>query len=104
MQIKSRVFFIAKSRQVKPKVKTDNLTSSKLKGGSFYDKLCNIVLVTIAGFLGYWNSELLDLLALSRKLGKSNFLVSLTQNDNWPENQNHIMSGAGHEQPQVCFR
>ena len=44
---------------------------------------------------------MLDLLALSRKLGKPTYFVTLTQNDNWPEIQNHIINGPGNGQPKV---
>ena len=100
-QVKSRLFYVAKARQAKRKDRTDNLTSCKLQDGTFYDKLGNIVPATITGSRSNWNSKLLDLLALSRKLGKPTFFITLTQNDNWPEIQNHIINGPGHEQPEI---
>ena len=53
------------------------------------------------GILVYSDSKLLDLLALSRTLGKPTFFITLTQNDNWPEIQNHIINGPGHTQPKI---
>ena len=100
-QIKSRLFYVAKSRKAKRQNRTDNLTSSKLKEETFYDKLGNIVPATITGSRSYWNSKLLDLLAISKKLGKPTFFITLTQNDNWPEIQNHIINGPGYKQPEI---
>ena len=76
-QSKTRLFYIAKSRQAKRTDRTDDLTSFKLKDGSFYDKLGTIVPTTLTGSRSYWNSKLLDLLALSRKLGKPTFFITL---------------------------
>eukprot|EP00795_Rhopilema_esculentum_P010080 gene10080-18729_t len=56
---------------------------------------------TITGSRSYWKSKTLHLLALSRKLGQQTFFVTLTQNDNWPEIQNHIINGPGHVQPMI---
>ena len=61
-QIKSRLVYVAKARQAKRKDRTDDLTSSKLQDGSFYDKLGTIVPTTITGSRSYWASKLLDLL------------------------------------------
>ena len=67
----------------------------------FYDTLGNIVPTTSTGSSSYWNSKLLDLLAVSRKLGKPPFFIMVTQNDKWPEIQNHIINGPGHAQPEI---
>ena len=75
------------------------LISSKVQDHTFYDTLGTIVPMTITGSRCYWNSKLLDLLALSRKFGKPTVFITLTQNDNWPEIQNHISNGPGHSQP-----
>ena len=50
---------------------------------------------TIPGSKGYWSSRLLDVLAMSRELGKPDFFVTLTQNDAWPVLPAHITYGAG---------
>ena len=100
-QMKSRLFYVARARRAKRNSRTDNLTSCKLQDQSFYEKLGNVVPTTITGSRSYWNSKLLDLLALSRKLGKPTFFITLTQNDNWPELQNHIINGPGHTQLEI---
>ena len=70
-----------------------------MQDGSFYDKLGTIVPTTLTGSHSYWASKLLDLLALSRILGKPSFFIPLTQNDKWPDIQNHIINGPGPTQP-----
>ena len=75
------------------------LASVTLQNGSFYNKLGSIVPATLTGSCSYLNSKLLDLLALSRKLCKPTFFITLPQNDNWPDIQNHIINGPGHSQP-----
>ena len=77
-QIKTRLFYIAKARQAKCTHRTDDLTSFKLKDGSFYDKLGTMVPTTNTGSHSYRNSKLLDLYALSRKVGKPTFFITLT--------------------------
>ncbi|XP_065058005.1 uncharacterized protein LOC135685854 isoform X1 [Rhopilema esculentum] len=100
-QIKMKLFYIAKARKAKRVDRVDALTSLQLHESTFYDKLGQIVPATITGSRSYWNSKTLDLLALSRKLGQPTFFVTLTQNDNWPEIQNHIINGPGHVQPMI---
>ncbi|XP_065054148.1 uncharacterized protein LOC135682959 isoform X4 [Rhopilema esculentum] len=100
-QIKMKLFYLAKARKAKRVDRVDALTSLQLQESTFYDKLGQIVPATITGSKSYWNSKTLDLLALSRKLGQPTFFVTLTQNDNWPEIQNHIINGPGHVQPMI---
>ena len=100
-QSKTRLFYIAKARQAKCTDRTGDLASFTLKDGSFYDTLGTSVPTTITGSRSYRNSKLLDILALSRTLGKLTFFITLTQNDNWPEIQNHIINGPGHTQPRI---
>ncbi len=68
------------------------------KSNSFYDKLGQMVPATITGSKSYWQSRLLDLLAMNRKLGTPTFFIALTQNDNWGEIRNLIQHGPGHNQ------
>ena len=100
-QIKNRLCYVARARQAKRIHRTDELTSSKLQDGSVYDTLGNILPATISGSCTYWNSKVLDLLAVSRKLGKPTFFLTVTQNDNWPDIKNHILNGPGHTQPEI---
>ena len=100
-QIKMKLFYIAKARKAKRVDRVDALTSLQLHKSTFYDKLGQIVPATITGSRSYWNSKTLDLLALSRKLGQPTFFVTFTQNDDWPEIQNHIINGPGHVQPMI---
>ena len=100
-QIKQRLFYIAKARKAKRIDRVEALTSLQLQDATFYDKLGQIVPATITGSKSYWNSKTLDLLAMSRKLGQPTFFITLTQNDNWPEIQNHIVNGPGHQQSKI---
>ena len=38
----------------------------------------------------YWKARLLDVLAMSRELGKPSFFITLTMNDDWPELRSYI--------------
>ena len=40
---------------------------------------------TVPASKSYWKARLLDVLAMSRELGKPSFFITLTMNDNWPE-------------------
>ena len=65
--------------------RVDSLTAGNMCDmniNSFYDKLGQIVPAQITGSRSYWSGKLLDLLAMSRKLGKPRFFITLTQNDN----------------------
>eukprot|EP00112_Aurelia_sp_Birch-Aquarium-sp1_P021169 Seg5623.2 transcript_id=Seg5623.2/GoldUCD/mRNA.D3Y31 product="hypothetical protein" protein_id=Seg5623.2/GoldUCD/D3Y31 len=98
--IKQRLFYVAHARKARTTGRVDDLTAGNMRdknSNSFYDKLGHIVPAQITGSRSYWSSKLLDLLAMSRKLGKPTFFITLTQNDNWIEIQNYIHNGAGHD-------
>ncbi len=97
--VKTKLFYVANARRVKRTDRVDDLTSEKLRDdqtNSYYDRLGQVVPATIPGTRVYWNSKLLELLAMTRKLGNPTFFITLTQNDNWPEIQIHIVEGPGH--------
>ena len=96
--IKQRLFYVAHARRARTTGRVDDLTAGNMRdknSNSFYDKLGQIVPAQITGSRSYWSSKLLDLLAMSRKLGKPTFFMTLTQNDNWIEIQNYIHNGPG---------
>ena len=101
--IKQRLFYVAHARRARTTGRVDDLTAGNMldkSSNSFYDKLGQIVPAQITGSRSYWSSKLLDLLAMSRKLGKPTFFITLTQNDNWIEIQNYIHNGPGQDAEQ----
>jgi len=73
----------------------------KVKGENPYDAYGTKLPNTIPG--SNWSVRLLDVLAMSRELGKPQFFITLTQNDSWPDLQAHITSGAGHSAEGLTF-
>ena len=49
---------------------------------------------TIPTSKSYWKARLLDVLAMSRELGKPSFFTTLTLNDDWPELRSYINTAA----------
>ena len=45
---------------------------------------------TIPASKSYWKARLLDVLVMSRELGKPNFFTTLTLNDDWPKLRSYI--------------
>ena len=49
----------------------------------------------MVGTRSYWSSRHLDLIAMSRKLGKAHLFVTITMNDDWPDLQAAMQEGSG---------
>ena len=92
---KSRIFYYNCARKARRTGRDVPMTSESIKRQNPYDMYGTDVPNTIPGSKGYWSSRLLDVLAMSRELGKPDFFVTLTENDSWPELQAHITRGAG---------
>lgn len=95
--IKSRIFYYNKVRRARRSVSDGALTVQHVKNETEsknpYDAYGKDIPTTVPGSKGFWSSRLLDVLAMSRELGKPDFFVTLTQNDGWPELQAYIQSG-----------